>query len=313
MEAALQEIYEETINKIKEDRSAAEFKIAMFSAALLSYRKNSCLLPFPPAFTENDGTKNIHNVEDVFSQLPSVQEFISHPSRLSREAVTLLHWIISERSYAVESCKEDLFKELEQKTGKSSFSIKPDYMFEIKYLNSYSSRKFDEYGQSYNIKFGYHGSRLDNFYSILHNGLQVHMTKNALFGEGVYLSEDVAVTLPYSKTGDIWKHSSFGHQMSCIAVCEIVDHPLVKCKVKNGNQSRSRAKDTQAGDVPEKYFVVTSSDLLRLKYVLKKRRMVGNQEVPSSIHSIFVRLVSISDGNLEIQSGANVLQKILGR
>ena len=40
---------------------------------------------------------------------------------------------------------------------------------------------------------------------------------------------------------------------------------------------------------------------------------MGNQEVPSSIHSIFVCLVSISDGNLEIQSGANVLQKILGR
>ena len=91
------------------------------------------------------------------------------------------------------------------------------------------------------------------------------------------MSEDVAVTLPYSKTGDIWKHSSIGHQMSCIAVCEIVDHPLVKCKVKNGNQSRSRAKDTQAGDVPEKYFVVTNSDLLRLKYVLVFSKRVSKQ------------------------------------
>ena len=62
MEAGQQEIYEETIHKIKEDRLAAEFKIAMFSAALLSYRKNSCLLPFPPAFTEGDGTKNIHKL-----------------------------------------------------------------------------------------------------------------------------------------------------------------------------------------------------------------------------------------------------------
>ena len=56
--------------------------------------------------------------------------------------------------------------------------------------------------------------------------------------------------------------------MSCIAVCEIIDHPLVKCKIENDKLSRGRVKDTQAGDVPEKYFVVTSSEMVRLKYVL---------------------------------------------
>ena len=92
--------------------------------------------------------------------------------------------------------------------------------------------------------------------------------QTALFGEGIYLCEDLAVTMPYSYSGDIWKHSRLGQQMNCIAVCEIIDHPFVKCKVEDSKSSRSRAKDTQAGDVPEKYFVVTSSELVRLKYVL---------------------------------------------
>ena len=61
-------------------------------------------------------------------------------------------------------------------TGRASFSVQPDYIFELDYQNT-SSKKFAEYAEKYNVKLGYHGSRMDNFHSILHNGLQVHMTK----------------------------------------------------------------------------------------------------------------------------------------
>ena len=66
---------------------------------------------------------------------------------------------------------------MEDKTGKASFSVQPDYIFEVKYKPSQNSKKFADYALEYDIKYGYHGSRLDNFHSILHNGLQVHMTK----------------------------------------------------------------------------------------------------------------------------------------
>eukprot|EP00794_Sanderia_malayensis_P010022 gene10022-11045_t len=49
--------YDDIVLKIKEDPAAAEFKVAIFSAALLSYRKSSCVLPFPPSFVNEDGTK----------------------------------------------------------------------------------------------------------------------------------------------------------------------------------------------------------------------------------------------------------------
>ena len=72
--------------------------------------------------------------------------------------------------------------------------------------------------------------------------------------------------MPYTMSGEVWKHSGLGEQLSCVAVCEILNHPLVKCKVEE--KARARAKDSVGGDVPEKYFVVTNSDLVRLKYVL---------------------------------------------
>ena len=71
--------------------------------------------------------------------------------------------------------------------------------------------------------------------------------------------------------------------MSCIAVCEIIDHPLVKCKVGASQSSRSRARDTQAGDVPEKYFVVTSSEMVRLRYVLAFTKKISKDRYVSSL------------------------------
>ena len=91
-----------------------------------------------------------------------------------------------------------------------------------------------------------------------------------MFGEGVYLTEDLAVTTPYMSNGAIWKHSKLGHQLSSIVVCEILDHPNVKCQVEDPKEAKKRgvAANSQLGAVPEKYFVVTSSDLVRVKYVL---------------------------------------------
>lgn len=60
--------------------------------------------------------------------------------------------------------------------------------------------------------------------------------QNALFGKGIYLSSEISVSLPYSPTGHGWGKSVVGTQLSCIAVCELVDHPDVKCQVKGITQ-----------------------------------------------------------------------------
>ena len=75
--------------------------------------------------------------------------------------------------------------------------------------------------------------------------------------------------MPYTKSGIIWDHSNIGEQMSCVAFCELADHPGVKCQVENDtSKTRSTAKNSESGEVPDRYFVVTNSELVRIKYLL---------------------------------------------
>ena len=97
----------------------------------------------------------------------------------------------------------------------------------------------------------------------------LYVLQTSLFGEGTYLSSDLNVSILYSKFGEGWKHSLLGEKLSCIAVCEIIDHPDVKRSVEGpGQRARSRAENSEGGDVPEKYFVVTNNQLVRVKYIM---------------------------------------------
>lgn len=122
--------------------------------------------------------------------------------------------------------------------------------------------------------------------------------QNSVFGEGTYLTSDLSMALLYSPHSSGWQESLLGPLLSCVALCEVVDHPDVKCQVKKKgaaprsrtpgiktlkrkpdsrrtfsdseavDRQRSRAKNSEGGEVPHKYFVVTNNQLLRVKYLL---------------------------------------------
>ena len=52
----------------------------------------------------------------------------------------------------------------------------PSHIFEVKH-SEISNAKFDELRQDMDVLYGYHGSRVENFYSILNNGLHAHLNK----------------------------------------------------------------------------------------------------------------------------------------
>jgi len=52
----------------------------------------------------------------------------------------------------------------------------PDYLFAVTYADNVD-KKFDELRGDRRLMYAYHGSRLDNFHSILHYGLQGHLNK----------------------------------------------------------------------------------------------------------------------------------------
>ena len=84
--------------------------------------------------------------------------------------------------------------------------------------------------------------------------------------------------MAYSLFGQGWQKSAFGEKLSCIAVCEVLDHPDVKCTIKGNStnerqtqcraRARARARNSEGGDVPERYYVVTNNEVVRVKYVL---------------------------------------------
>lgn len=56
--------------------------------------------------------------------------------------------------------------------------------------------------------------------------------QTSLFGEGTYLTSDLSMAFLYSPHGNGWCDSVLGPVLSCIALCEIIDHPDVKCQIK---------------------------------------------------------------------------------
>jgi poly[ADP-ribose] polymerase 16 len=62
-----------------------------------------------------------------------------------------------------------------------------------------------------------------------------------VFGEGTYLSSELSVSLHYSPMGRSWERSNLGDKLSCVAVCEMIDDPSVKCQVKNSKYWKVKA------------------------------------------------------------------------
>lgn len=114
--------------------------------------------------------------------------------------------------------------------------------------------------------YAFHGSSVENFYSIVHNGLlnifnkvgdfclppwevskglishhywQIRTVcccclfvcclslKVSAFGEGTYLSTELGVCLNWSPSGSFLHRGSLPQVASCVAMCEVVKHPSV--------------------------------------------------------------------------------------
>ena len=52
----------------------------------------------------------------------------------------------------------------------------PDFLFEIEYSNPANAKFYETKGER-DLIYAFHGSRLENFHSIIHNGLHCHLNK----------------------------------------------------------------------------------------------------------------------------------------
>ncbi|XP_070541809.1 protein mono-ADP-ribosyltransferase PARP16-like [Ptychodera flava] len=282
---------ERVLGKLDEDPLAADIQLSLFISAAQNYRHDTVLRPFPPAFINSEGEKDFRNLQYLCRKMPTINDMKRElRSSMNRETLELLDWVFNSRTFSLKSHGKSKFEEIKALTGAPSYELEPTHIFEV-VPSENSEAKFQEVRDSRDLLYAYHGSRLENFHSILHNGLHAHMNKNSLFGEGTYLSSDLCVTMPYAPAGGGWDRSQVGGTLSCVAVCEMVDHPSVKCTVKdkesNVNRSRAQAPSSLGGDVPEKYYVVTNNQVIRVKYLL-----VFASKTPPRVRSQSSRIIT---------------------
>lgn len=75
------------------------------------------------------------------------------------------------------------------------------------------------------------------------------------------------MSLSYSPVGYGWGGSLLGSEISCIALCELINHPDIK-RGDSRDSAQNTLSDSIGGRIPDKYFVVTNSDLVRIRYLL---------------------------------------------
>lgn len=268
--------YTDKIEKVREiierDLLAEDLHCSFFISALQSYKRDSVLRPFPPKYLSGEHKDFDGLLADV-GHLPSLTELLQSRTNRDQRSLSLLSWILSPKNFTLKSVNKNEFEKIQNLTGYSVTNIpRPDFLFEVMYSDQMNA-KFEETKGERDTMYAFHGSRIENFHSILHNGLHYHLNKTSLFGEGTYLTSDLSLALLYSPHGNGWEQSTLGPVLSCVAACEIIDHPDVKCQVKRKDsdgidRKRARAKHSEGGDVPQKYFVVTNNQLLRVRHLL---------------------------------------------
>lgn len=282
-------IREQLLLQLNRDLNASDLLISLLISALKSYKRDSVLRPFPSFCSSRSNTGEIVNkhfdkLESLADNIPNVDAISDSP--LSSDVVQLLLWILDTKNFTVKNIDKNVFNHIKELTGQTVDTACPSHIFQIESSPEINA-KFDNERKGRDLIYAYHGSRIENFHSILHNGLRNHMNKNSLFGEGTYLSSELSVCMPYSQTGQGWAKSQIGDKLSCVAVCEIITDPKVRCHTRKNDSCRRKRVGNQ--NIPEKYYIVQNDELLRLRYLLiyaeksvKRQECVGGDRKLSS-------------------------------
>ncbi|XP_018325982.1 mono [ADP-ribose] polymerase PARP16 [Agrilus planipennis] len=252
---------------LKINLHGCDLLFCLFYSSLNSFRVEQCLKPLPPGFQSND-TDSIDKLRQICSSLPGLRSLMLDPSHLSAEALAILNYLLF--------CKnQPLLRRIDldnfQFPDETDITLLPNHVFEVIYpqhmTDSWNRRK-----KNHNVIMAFHGSQLENFYSIIRFGLQHHFGngKIQLFGQGTYLSTELSVSMIFAPFSRNWPKSVLGAKLSIIAVCEVLD---IKHKVKKKASSNYRGI---GGEIPDKYVVVTDNEVMKIKYLLVYSKREAN-------------------------------------
>ncbi|KAK3923753.1 Protein mono-ADP-ribosyltransferase PARP16 [Frankliniella fusca] len=258
---------------IRADIYAADLRWSLFVAAAQSFKYDTVLRPFPPQFGRGD-VKEIDRLREVMTQMPAFPTLLSlleNPATDCSdrgELIDLLYWvlIVQDDPGIRTLSKEEIDEVIAQAPGGKL--PRPHFIFAVNQKKvTEKNKRFTELSKSFKTFLGYHGSRIDNFFSILCHGLISTLSKREVYGKGTYLSTDFSTSLNFSPSGCGWGASLIGSGLSCMALCEVLEHPDVIYE-KSDADTKKTAEDSQFGPVPQKYILVRNSDLVQIRYLL---------------------------------------------
>lgn len=158
-------------------------------------------------------------------------------TQLRDSALDIIHWILTKSKFEVKTVPKGRHDEVLSLAKCSKQQQPPNQIFKISYNNSSGAeRKYQLLSQGMPKKFAYHGTKFYNVYTILNYGLQQHLNKTGLFGEGLYFAFELQISALFSPSVLSWNKSKIGNLMSCVALCEYIDDPK-HYKIQKGKNS----------------------------------------------------------------------------
>lgn len=278
--------YTETADKlnlvlraIHEDILGCECLLSILSGAIMSYRIDSVLRPYPPMFMKMDGEKDIDKLRETLNRTPRLRDM--GRTSVDSDVIDLLHWCFCSLPFKVISRDKSLMPGA-------------DYLLEF-VPSEQQERLFEKArlaaSQSPLIS-AYHGTKIENVFSILNCGLLTYMNKVGIFGSGTYLTTEQRVAQMFTNRGPVWPRSSLGSHLRCVVVCDtIADHPDVRWTENNNKQNKH--------NVPDKYILVKNNSVLKVRYLMLYATKAPRQQgTPATLSPSRSRLWSFARNNI---------------
>ena len=204
--------------------------VSMAKAAANSKRNTSILNPFPTLFDPTGTTKEMilnpdkpdYNLaREMLNELPVPCDDSIHRNHMS---YSLLQWIInSNRTHLIRLSDEYHIKSMDTPYQYIMLSAPPE-----------KEERFQQLKAIFGSKYAFHGSRVENWYSIVRNGLRnASGTKlqlnGAAYGKGIYLADQASTSFGYSQICNSGLNTNTydldgiqDGRWACLALCEVV-------------------------------------------------------------------------------------------
>ena len=249
MEMEIQDNY--VASKWKAQPAVCQFLIQNAYCAMLSSRANIIFNPFPKSWiskssertellgdtsydikklvSENNIITSLENVIDSVNKSYNDAEILE---RLNQKTYELIRFILEGNKMLLKAdnllCAGDI---ISVKTEKEAVAIsEKNILEEVIQLKVEHTALVEDRFRGRETTYLYHGSRSENWYSIMANGIKIcsnskYMLNGAAYGNGIYLSNDINLSLGYSNKNYTINKNSTESFNTILAIFQVINNP----------------------------------------------------------------------------------------